>query len=79
MPLGTLAVFERVATRTEAPVEFSYGSASLRERLYCDFSDASRPMHGFLIYTASGDSEGTMGGLPLNPSPQTVALNQSSS
>lgn len=40
-----------------------YGSASLRERLYCDFSDPSRPMHGFLIYTASGDSEGTMGGL----------------
>jgi hypothetical protein len=40
-----------------------YGSASLRERLYCDFNDLSRPMHGFLIYTASGDSEGTMGGL----------------
>jgi hypothetical protein len=37
-----------------------YGSASLRERLYCDFTDPSRPMHGFLIYTASGDSEGTM-------------------
>lgn len=40
-----------------------YGSASLRERLYCDFSDPSKPMQGFLIYTASGDSEGTMGGL----------------
>jgi hypothetical protein len=40
-----------------------YGSASLRERLYCDFSDPSRPMQGILIYTASGDSEGTMGGL----------------
>jgi hypothetical protein len=40
-----------------------YGSASLRERLYCDFSNPSRPMQGFLIYTASGDSEGTMGGL----------------
>jgi hypothetical protein len=40
-----------------------YGSASLRERLYCDFSDRSRPMQGVLIYTASGDSEGTMGGL----------------
>ena len=40
-----------------------YGSASLRERLYCDFSASSRPMQGFLIYTASGDSEGTMGGL----------------
>ncbi len=40
-----------------------YGSASLRERLYCDFSDSTNPMQGILIYTASGDSEGTMGGL----------------
>lgn len=40
-----------------------YGSAALRERLYCDFTDESRPMQGILIYTASGDSEGTMGGL----------------
>jgi len=40
-----------------------YGSASLRERLYCDFRDAKKPMQGLLIYTASGDSEGTMGGL----------------
>lgn len=40
-----------------------YGSASLRERLYCDFTDQGRPMQGILIYTASGDSEGTMGGL----------------
>ena len=40
-----------------------YGSASLRERIYCDLSDQARPMQGILIYTASGDSEGTMGGL----------------
>jgi hypothetical protein len=40
-----------------------YGSASLRERLYCEFTDPNRPMQGILIYTASGDSEGTMGGL----------------
>src|SRR5206468_9641320 len=39
------------------------GSASLRERLYCDFTDAKPPMQGILIYTASGDSEGSMGGL----------------
>ena len=38
-----------------------YGSASLRERLYC--SDGENPMAGILIYTAAGDSEGTMGGL----------------
>ena len=36
-----------------------YGSSSLRERLYCDIEDNSFPMTGVLIYTASGDSEGT--------------------
>jgi len=39
-----------------------YGSASLRERLYVSESE-SRRMNGLLIYTAAGDSEGTMGGL----------------
>ncbi|MFC5061129.1 DrmB family protein [Actinomycetospora atypica] len=39
-----------------------YSSASLRERLYVS-SDAGREMAGVLIYTAAGDSEGTMGGL----------------
>ncbi|MDW8208816.1 MAG: DUF1998 domain-containing protein [Chloroherpetonaceae bacterium] len=43
--------------------ECGYGSASLRERLYCGTSRTGEPMLGFLIYTASGDSEGTMGGL----------------
>ncbi|MEJ7848385.1 MAG: DUF1998 domain-containing protein [Pyrinomonadaceae bacterium] len=40
-----------------------YGSSSLRERIYCDTTDEAFPMSGILIYTASGDSEGTMGGL----------------
>lgn len=40
-----------------------YGSASLRERLYCNIEDNEFPMTGVIIYTASGDSEGTMGGL----------------
>ena len=43
--------------------ECGYGSASLRERLYCDLTDRDNPMCGVLIYTASGDSEGSMGGL----------------
>lgn len=42
--------------------ECGYSSASLRERLYVSAS-ASNPMAGILIYTAAGDSEGTMGGL----------------
>lgn len=40
-----------------------YGSASLRERIYCESDPESDPMAGILIYTASGDSEGTLGGL----------------
>lgn len=43
-----------------------YGSSSIRERIYCDLSadEASRhDMLGLLIYTASGDSEGSLGGL----------------
>lgn len=43
--------------------ECGYGSASLRERLYCDLENPADPMCGVLIYTASGDSEGSMGGL----------------
>ena len=39
-----------------------YGSASLRERIYC--SDTTDPeMNAVLIYTAAGDTEGSMGGL----------------
>ncbi len=42
--------------------ECGYSSASLRERLYVSENQAA-PMAGLLIYTAAGDSEGTMGGL----------------
>ncbi|QZE25958.1 DUF1998 domain-containing protein [Brevibacterium casei] len=42
--------------------ESGYSSASLQERIY---ADSSGPDHtaGILIYTASGDAQGTMGGL----------------
>jgi hypothetical protein len=39
-----------------------YGTASLRERLYVNRTE-TLPRYGVLIYTAAGDSEGTMGGL----------------
>lgn len=42
--------------------ECGYSTASLRERLYIS-ADANAPMAGILIYTAAGDSEGTLGGL----------------
>jgi hypothetical protein len=44
-------------------IDCGYGSAALRERLYCDETIDGESMNGLLIYTASGDSEGSMGGL----------------
>jgi len=42
--------------------ECGYSTASLRERLYIS-TDPVAPMAGLLLYTAAGDSEGTLGGL----------------
>ena len=47
-----------------------YGSSALRERLYVS-DDPKNPMAGVLIYTASGDSEGSMGGLVMQGRPKT--------
>jgi hypothetical protein len=43
--------------------ECGYGSSSLRERIYCNLDFKDKEMNGVLIYTASGDSEGSLGGL----------------
>lgn len=43
--------------------ECGYSIASLRERLYCSELEDGKEMAGIFIYTASGDSEGTLGGL----------------
>ena len=43
--------------------ECGYGSSALRERIYCDKLGNRPEMCGVLIYTASGDSEGSLGGL----------------
>ena len=43
--------------------ECGYGSSSIRERLYCEKTSNEFGMYGVLIYTASGDSEGSLGGL----------------
>lgn len=51
--------------------ECGYGSSSLRERLYIS-TDKKSPMSGLLIYTAAGDSEGTMGGLVKLADPKTL-------
>ena len=43
--------------------ECGYGSSALRERIYCDSEFPDNAMNGILVYTASGDSEGSLGGL----------------
>ena len=40
-----------------------YGSSSIRERIYCEKTSNEYGMYGVLLYTASGDSEGSLGGL----------------
>ncbi|HMM22393.1 MAG TPA: DUF1998 domain-containing protein [Selenomonadales bacterium] len=43
--------------------ECGYSVASLRERIYCSSFEEGKAMAGIFIYTANGDSEGTLGGL----------------
>lgn len=42
----------------ELAAHSGYSTTALKERIYCN-----ETMHGVLIYTASGDSEGSLGGL----------------
>lgn len=51
--------------------ECGYGSSSLRERIYCN-CEHDKPMNGVLIYTASGDSEGSLGGLVRQGKPGNI-------
>jgi len=49
------------AVMRQLTLDCGYSSASLRERLYV--SDGGTEMAGFLVYTASTDADGTLGGL----------------
>lgn len=51
--------------------ECGYSIASLKERIYCSEDYEGKEMSGILIYTASGDSEGTLGGLVRQGYPDT--------
>jgi hypothetical protein len=58
--------------------ECGYGSSSLRERIYCNLEFPNDTMNGVLIYTASGDSEGSLGGLVRQGKPgnlETIVYN----
>lgn len=54
----------------ELALDCGYSSASLRERLYVGTGDAE--MAGVLIYTASSDSDGTLGGLVRQGEPERL-------
>lgn len=49
-----------------------YGSSALRERIYHGKDADGKSMLGLLIYTASGDSEGTLGGLVSQGEPDKL-------
>ncbi|MFC6519803.1 Zn-binding domain-containing protein [Undibacterium arcticum] len=51
-------------------LECGYSSASLRERLYV--SEGEQGMAGLLIYTATPDSDGTLGGLQRQAMPDLL-------
>ncbi|NMO53847.1 DUF1998 domain-containing protein [Actinoplanes sp. TBRC 11911] len=55
--------------------ESGYAAASLRERIYARpaAEDGAPPQAGILIYTAAGDSEGTLGGLVRQGEPPRLA------
>lgn len=57
-----LHTFAHLLLRNTA-FEAGYSTSSLRERLYVTGESSSPAMAGVLIYTAAGDSEGTLGGL----------------
>ena len=57
----------------ELAIRCGYGTASLRERIYCaPVSDADGPMAGVFIGTSSSDSEGTLGGLVALGKPEIL-------
>jgi len=62
------------AIMRQLAVECGYNAASLRERIYSQLpTDENGPQAGVLIYTASPDSEGTLGGLVNLGEPSSFA------
>ncbi len=47
----------------EVALDCGYSAASIRERIYSSDGNDGEPMAGILLYTASPDAEGTLGGL----------------
>ncbi|PZR83912.1 MAG: hypothetical protein DI537_34090 [Stutzerimonas stutzeri] len=58
------------ALMRQLTLDCGYSSTALRERLYVDEGD--HPMAGLLIYTATTDDDGTLGGLQRQGEPQRI-------
>ena len=58
------------ALMRQLTLECGYSTAALRERLYVD--DENAGMAGVLIYTATSDADGTLGGLQRQGEPQRI-------
>ena len=56
------------AVMRQLTLDCGYSSSALRERLYVDRGET--PMAGLLIYTASSDDDGTLGGLQRQGDPE---------
>ncbi|GGN98923.1 DUF1998 domain-containing protein [Microbispora bryophytorum] len=52
--------------------ESGYSAASLRERVYARSVEGDDHQYGLLVYTASGDAEGTLGGLARQGEPDLL-------
>lgn len=59
------------ALMCQLTLECGYSTAALRERLYVSYDNDG--MAGLLIYTATTDSDGTLGGLQRQGEPQRIA------
>lgn len=58
----------------ELAMESGYSASSIRERLYClKGAEEGQQRLGILIYTSSSDSEGSLGGLVRQGSPERLA------
>jgi hypothetical protein len=66
-----LHTFAHIITN-QLSFECGYGSSAIRERIYCNTENQDVPMNGVLIYTASGDSEGSLGGLVRQGKPGSL-------
>lgn len=58
------------ALMRQLTLDCGYASTALRERLYA--AEGERPMAGLLIYTATSDDDGTLGGLQRQGDPTRI-------